>query len=517
MNQIWNAAEDYSLAPDVKAYDSEGNADIYWNSILGAARRIYDYPKLAAVFRSIQQYEDADTYEGLLWLGLENAIFQRESADRPVLARLRRDHAERFLQEYGALVHDDYHLYDYLALSHFRRALGQDPVMGSYDRKLLDELEFTADLDTDAIVERAEDLFRRWFQISLEEKKRSRKPLFPKLRKKKGDQRFHKFWIGYLDRPAHAYTDDSGVRFDEQPRTSMSEAELRTFMEYKYGAPIYSEKESRELEQRLCTGDHANCHLLFTKGDAMPGKIQNGFEALHREQERKQIERNRSSYRQHLSQHRTAIERLANRIQNSVLLYLQPSTIRSDTGAIEGGRVWRAMCLDDPKVFQRTEQGDMGDLRVDILLDASTSQSGRQEAVSAQGYMIAQALTRCRIPCRVMSFCSMTGFTILRIFRDHDAPQDNEKIFEYVSNGCNRDGLAIRAAHELMRSSPCEHKILIVLSDVKPHDSMRIASDEGSDISGYRPYENDAAVRDSAREVRSARADGIAVICIFTG
>ena len=32
--------------------------------------------------------------------------------------------------------------------------------------------------------------------------------------------------------------------------------------------------------------------------------------------------------------------------------------------------------------------------------------------------------------------------TILRIFRDYQKPSDNRRIFEYVSNGCNRDGLA---------------------------------------------------------------------------
>ena len=156
----------------------------------------------------------------------------------------------------------------------------------------------------------------------------------------------------------------------------------------------------------------------------------------------------------------------------------------------------------------------MGDLSVDILLDASTSQCERQEKVSTQGYLIAEALTQCAIPCRVMSFCSMTGYTILRVFRDYDKPRDNGKIFEYVSNGCNRDGLAIRAVHELMSGSPYENKILILLSDVKPHDALRLFSDDSSD---YTPYEKEAGVRDTAAEVRKARADGIAVICVFTG
>ena len=520
INQIWNGAQDHSIAPDVKAYDSQGNAELYWNTILGAARRLYDYPKLAAVFRAFEQYDDAEVYEGLLWLGLENAIYGREVSERPVLERLRRDYAERFVREQRGCAPDDYHLYDFLAYSHYLRILGKEPVMGPYDKKLLDELEFSPDLDTDAIVALAKDLFSRWFQIRTEERKREHHlPLLPLRRKNtKGKGRYRRFGVGLLDHPARAYADDGElIPVEDQLRTSMSAAELRAFIAFKYGAPLFSEKETQALEKQLCTGDHGYCHLHFTDGSPMEGKIQNAFEALKKEQERKQIERNRRSYREHLAAHRTAIARLAGKIQNSMLLYLQPTEIRADSGRLDGGKIWRGLYLDDAKVFRKTEQGDMGELSVDILLDASTSQAHRQESVSAQGFIIAEALTRCGISCRVMSFCSMTGYTILRVFRDYGAPQDNSRIFDYVSNGCNRDGLAIRAAHELIRRGSCEHKILIVLSDVKPHDGLSIPSDDGADSSGYRPYDGDAGIRDTAIEVRRARADGIAVICVFTG
>ena len=156
----------------------------------------------------------------------------------------------------------------------------------------------------------------------------------------------------------------------------------------------------------------------------------------------------------------------------------------------------------------------MGELSVDILLDASTSQLNRQETVSSQGYMIAQSLTKCGIPCRVMSFCSMTGFTVLRVFRDYNRPQDNDKIFEYVAHGCNRDGLAIAAAHRLMSQSGYEHKMLIVLSDVKPNDAIKIRQSQATEPT---PYERQAGITNTAFEVRKARADGISVICVFTG
>ena len=113
-----------------------------------------------------------------------------------------------------------------------------------------------------------------------------------------------------------------------------------------------------------------------------------------------------------------------------------------------------------------------------------------------------------------MSFCSMTGYTIVRIFRDYNEKNRNDAIFDYVSNGCNRDGLAVRAAGRLMSASGYEHRILIILSDVKPNDVRKM---RGAGEEEFIPYEAEAGVRDTAFEVRRLRADGIAVVCVFTG
>ena len=517
VNLIWNAARNYSFVPDFKAYDAEGNADVYWNSIIGAVRRHYEYPKIEAIFASFQQYEDGDEYESLLWLGLENAVYRKELAERPVLSSLREDYARRFLQEYGGGPLDDFHLYDCMAAGHFMRALGQEPRLSAYDKKLLDELEFSPELDTDAIVQRAQELFQRWFQIKTAQHKAERGFRLFGLKRQSGGKkgRFRKFGIGFADHPKHAYSgDEELLRQEDALATKLTAAELRAFITGKYGMPMLSEQESMELERKLCTGNHTNCHLHITKGVPGKEKIRNAFEALRKDQERRQHDANRRYYQEHLAENRSSIARLAAKIQNSILLYLQPSELRADAGQLDGSRVWRAAKLQDGSVFKRTEQGNMGDLSVDILLDASTSQETRQARVASQGYIIAEALTRCAIPCRVMSFCSMTGYTILRVFRDYGEARANEKIFEYVSNGCNRDGLAVRTVHELMNSSPYEHKVLILLSDVKPHDAVRIPSEDSGE---YTPYEQEAGVRDTASEVRRARADGIAVVCVFTG
>ena len=516
-NIIWNAAGDHSFSPDFKAYDGEAKAELYWNTVIGAVRRHYDYKKLEKVFSAFQQYEDQELYDGLLWLGLENAVFEREVRDRPALEVLRREYAARFLADYP--LPPEPGLYDAMAYAHFSRILGRDDRLDAYGKKLLDELEFSSDLSTGEVVERTKELFERWLQIRTEEVKRAKrgKLRIPGVRKNKSLKgKLHKFGLGFTEHPVNAYGGSAtGAQVDEDAAVSkMSAAELRVFMETKFGKSAFDRTETMMLERAVCTGNHSACHVLVTVGEKGNGKIQNGFEALQREREAKQIQRNRAFYNNNISARRTAIDMLAGKIQNSVLLHLQPTRVRANAGELEGGRAWRAVYLNDERVFSRNDQNESGDLCVDILLDASTSQKARQEILSNQGYIIAESLNRCNIPCRVMSFCSMTGYTILRIFRGYFERNANDRIFEYVSNGCNRDGLAVRIAHHLICKESFEHKILIILSDAKPNDICRMKL-KGSDE--YVNYETMNGIRDTAFEVRSAKADGISVICVFTG
>ena len=60
VNLIWNGAKNHSFEPDFKVYDSDGEASIYWNIIIGAARRHYEYAKLAQIFQTFDQYEVGD-------------------------------------------------------------------------------------------------------------------------------------------------------------------------------------------------------------------------------------------------------------------------------------------------------------------------------------------------------------------------------------------------------------------------------------------------------------------------
>ena len=65
-----------------------------------------------------------------------------------------------------------------------------------------------------------------------------------------------------------------------------------------------------------------------------------------------------------------------------------------------------------------------------------------------------------------------------------------------------------------MSQAPYEHKMLIILSDVKPLDIAKIRKNE-RDVGVS--YDEIRALSDTAHEVRRLRAEGISVTCIFTG
>ncbi len=468
-NIIWNCARDYSFAPDFKAYDSKGDVDIYWNVIYGSARRHYEYEKLEKLFAMLDKYRDSALYEAIFWNALEPVLFQTELQGRPVLERMRPAPAESALR-------------------------------------------LSADMSTDEIVEVARRFFLEHYGLYGDGRIRLKYRL-PHLRRMSVDSFLQRGRVVIHEKGQ--YHGDGDARFrDVNVNTRMTESELRAFLETKFGKAIFPPERVAMLEKQLCVGNHRFTHLFYTRGEVVELRgIYSTFEMHQRRRQAELIAENRAVYERNLLQNRLQISRLSTRVMNSILLHMQPERVKANAGALDPSLAWRAARLNEEKVFTRTENENAGDMSVDILLDASHSQVSKAAKISSQAYIIAEALARCHVPCRVMSFCSMSGFTVLRLFNDYSGA-DNSSIFDYYAEGCNRDGLALRAAENLMSQTSYEHKMLIILSDVKPLDAAKIRKNE-RDLG--KSYDGLRALHDTAREVRRLRAMGISVICVFTG
>ena len=446
-----------------------GEVDLYWNIIFGSARRHYEYEKLEKLFSMLDKYKNAALYETIFWNALEPVLFQTELQGRPVLEQMRPTPVET-------------------------------------------ELKLNAEMTTDEIVDTAKQFFLEHYGLYGDGKIRLKYRL-PHLKRLSVDSFLQRGRVfdhepGYYHGEARSWDGDFSLS------TKLNESELRAFLETKFGKSIYSMDRLVRIEKLLCTGNHKFTHLFYTRGEIgeLHG-IYSTFEMHQRKRQAELIANNRAYYQKNLLHNRLLISKLSTSIMNSILLHMQPAPIKANYGVVNPVLAWRAAKLHDEKIFTRTENENAGDISVDILLDASHSQVSRAEKISSQAYIISEALSRCRVPCRVMSFCSMSGFTIMRLFNEYSSV-DNSSIFDYYTEGCNRDGLAIRAAGYLMSGTSYAHKMLIVLSDVKPLDVAKIRKDE-RDVGVS--YDEMRALKDTAHEVRRLRAEGISVICVFTG
>lgn len=282
------------------------------------------------------------------------------------------------------------------------------------------------------------------------------------------------------------------------------------YVQLNYGKSYLSTLEQERIKGKLCRGIHGNCTLLFTEGILHAAVLKNNqyrFSQL-------QFEKNRTYYYSNHWIIKRNIAVLADTLQKALVLRREEEHSRSNSGYLVPSRLWKVTRTNDVKLFDKKLRSDNSEFVVDILLDASGSQAKRQSQVAVEGYIISEALSKVGIAHRVISYSTFWDYTVLQRFRDYgDSKEANMRIFEFRASANNRDGLAIKAVCDALTQRQEDNKILIVLSDGKPNDM-------GTNRPGTRrinPYTGEEAVKDTAFEVRRARASGISVLGIFAG
>ena len=517
-NQVWNGAENYDVRPEFQAYDADGEAQLYMNTIIGLVYRCYQFDKFKPLFHAFQHQPKGELYSDLFWLGLEGVAYEKALKERPVLEELRQEYARRMLAQSHAAGPRSA---EGLRTAWFRRVL-HEPQEDPWQKEVLDALTFDPAWDEQQIMDKMEALLFRYFQ---------------RARRSVTDRQWS-MWVGRSvggrGRKTSRFVRPNALRRLEQSGGGPNEEEtgkkrshplsflqgktpepiLRRYVEDCFGVSMLTPSELAQVERELCTGVHKNCHLHFTKGVPVKHELsrETAWDVGTFHQQR---EKNRAYYQAHLVENKLIIAQLTQKLQNTILLQSDVSSTLARAGQLYAPVVWRSAVLDEEKVFVQRQQSEMGDLTVDILLDGSASQNQQQEKLSTQAYLIAESLERCRIPVRVTAFCSVSGCTVLRILRDYDQTGKNDAIFDYVAAGWNRDGLALRAMGWLMRRGRADHRLLIILSDASPNDDQRIPIG-ALPLGGY-VYSGKRGIEDTAAEAGILRHQGITPVCVFTG
>ncbi|SFT73039.1 hypothetical protein SAMN02910356_01838 [Selenomonas sp. GACV-9] len=495
LNIVWTAAGEYGFRPDFLAFQRDGTPDVYLNSIVGLAHRFYDAEKLAAYVRQLDRSLLHEIFEDILWLGIEQAVYQRELPVRPALAELRQQHARQFLRD-----DIDVSMQSLMLRSEIVHTLkagrcheilgGPTGIRNPWDKCLYAALDYPAEITTDEIIQRTEGILRRFFVFRL----------------MTGQQRSWHIPLGscvsaWLRRFVPHEAAASVQRLGNTARSAAGHGSVESCplpaedamakVRRDFGVPLLPEAERLRIEQELCRGSHRKVRLYYAKGGANPASLAN-----------------RGFWQEQQVRCRLVMRQLCERLKSCLSVYQQPLALPAHKGRFTAGRVWRAVCLEDSRVFTAWQVDEQSDFDVTLLLDASESRRAQQGTIAAQAYAIAMSLMACRIPVQVLAFCSLSGITVLSQLKDF-AAGDAEGVFDYATRGWNRDGLALPAAAKLLRQAAGRQQLLLVLTDANPSDEL------GLPLAGglmSRRYMDTPAIQDTAAAAKALRQQGIRLI-----
>ena len=268
----------------------------------------------------------------------------------------------------------------------------------------------------------------------------------------------------------------------------------------------------QSLERDLAIGIHQGMKIHVTKGKFAKDMNSKFFE----EQILLQRQENIDMFQKNEHHYRRVIFELREILRKNLFDDFEASLWKSKSGEVDPSQIWKYTVMGKEDIFKKKNFDHQGSFSVDILLDMSASQQDRQEEVAIQGYLITEALTELGIPTRVLGFCNLFNYQIIRVFRDYkDDEVQNNEIFSYKASGSNRDGFALRYVFATMDQIQAENQVLIVLSDGKPNDHLHLSS--SSKNSKVENYEDQVAVYDTAAEILQGRIKNKAILGVFTG
>ncbi|MCR5825333.1 MAG: hypothetical protein K6G54_02075 [Oscillospiraceae bacterium] len=518
-NIIWNAAGRYDFEPPFMAFYPNGKPDQYFNMVAGLVQKWLDMPRLWQFFSGYEGDRRADEFDDLLWLGLENCVYEKELDERPILQALRKERAEEFFREQQNLSRQqmEYQSMTVYTQQEYRWALvcgRRAPLLSPREKRMAAALRFSGALDTDGVLAamRAflEDFFRwrgaRGAAAPLRANALAKALLRHEHRRR--DRLLVRMGTGEGDHEKAVQQRHAGLGRYVGP-TAEDEAYVRAV----FGRSSVSDAERRILENELCVGRDADCRLWLTKGE--PGETDDRDALEVRRSAARQKERNEAYYAAHSAMIRHNVRALTTRLETVISSYFRHMPEPHRSGRLRSEVAYRLSVLHDTRIFLRDGEEMEPQFCVDLLLDASQSRMNAQEVLSAEGIIIAESLQKLNIPVRVCAFRSLRGYLVLETLKDW-RQSDCRGLLRYFAGGWNRDGLAIETLARLNDDSTLHgrRRLLLVLTDASPNDSTPLA---GEGLRLAREYEGQLAVSATQEAVRALRAAGQSVGAVFHG
>ena len=537
-NLAWTISGMYDEDIDSSEKDySSKDVSLYFAIIAGARRKYLDWNIIKKYIMSrIKKSYNKDILYTLIELILNSVVEDKVISERPGVAEIRSKAYSDVLANYNKIHKED--ILQTLRYTFILQAMDKHPAVDGLTRRIIKDIK-SIDCNSDLmdILKRIDEIYLTYFEFIINSQIEAGKMSEENIKNVNVDfDTFSDFMYEelYMDEESEIIENEINnisnsmllESIGEMGNVNLEKSQNRVIyvdeemaqkiyskVEYYYGKTFLSENEIKKIESKHCRNTHEGCRIHFTDG-VLRSECNNAFQLKY---VTRQKENNIYKYRDNIKLHKRSINKLKESISRILIEESATDRVYSDGGTICANRAWRIGRSNNNKVFYKDIQNEKGKYVIDILLDASGSQSRNQFNVAIQAYIIAAALTSIGIPNRVMGYLSFLDYTVLKRYRDYD---DNintcENIFEYFAAGNNRDGLAIKATCDALLEREEENKILIVLSDGKPND-VKIGRDRSRSLRGEASYKGIIGVKDTALEVRKARKQGILVLGVFTG
>ena len=228
--------------------------------------------------------------------------------------------------------------------------------------------------------------------------------------------------------------------------------------------------------------DNANQAKTSTKRGADLDSVYNS-NVTYQEKTYSPQKKNQADYEQIKHNYKPTIkkyQKFINSIKSSAEIkeggYRYGTSIDSSNLADSKKRYWQ----------RKTEDIETPELVVSLLIDGSGSMGGEKELAAKKASIILhEILTSAKINHRIAEFRSMgdTNAEHNILINYNHKENDKYNLANIDSNGCNRDGLAIRWALNDILKQPQPNKIIIVISDGLPSAYNNYSEAEG-DLKG---------------------------------
>lgn len=536
-NITWTIAGNYNFIPnyEIFSFHSDEKIFIYKSALAGFSYRKFHIEKLYSYLDFlVKDNPNSSDYFKIVELILEEYFWNYYEKFRPGIIDFRNYTMNFLFNEYKFSKPSN--LSQELEYAYYTRKLKQVPKTNNMVISLLNDIMNICEIkDTSSLILKINNIVNNYFHINknlkfqqnlekiveeskdLDNKKKQSKDLIHEDYKTLDTLEKDEVEAAEFNKSSFLYDDELTVKDEEDSKYNISKTikniDLKSLAENVYGKSIINKATNLQLEKKLSTGIHSGIEILITDG-----KYGNSPNEKFRESEKKFIkEENLKHFNKNILFYKRSITKLKDLIQREILVDLEDRKQISTFGSLIPSLLWKPKYLNSNKIFYKDIKDDFDTISVDILLDSSASQLERQELIAAQGYIISEALTELNIPTRVMSFNNFYNVLVLKLFKDYnDKSNKNINIFEYSASGANRDGLAIKTISHFINKLNYKRKILIILSDGKPYDKIKVKKIGNISIDA-NDYTDDNAIKDTAKEVFLSRSNDNIVLGVFTG